>query len=216
MAKGTSNKNAASNGPARIRLVILEAEAPDGDLSQITLAVQNALRSQDGGSQSRRTITTIAHKSPAHNDIPNSADGDLSEVVEHAEDETAEGEAAPAAPRSSRTRRPPKTPNVIELDLTSPVSFENFAREKNPPSDQKKFLVVAAWFKLHRQIDAITADHVYTCYRAIKWPSNIPDFGQPLRDLKARQLMLPGEKKGSYAINHLGLSEVDQLGSQGD
>ena len=69
--------------------------------------------------------------------------------------------------------------------------------------------MVATWFKLHRGVDAINADHVYTCYRKVKWPTNIPDFVQPLRNLKFKKLM-DQKEKGLYAINHLGLSEVDE------
>lgn len=213
MARNTTAKNVGGGGPARIRLVILEAEAPDGDLSQITLAVQNALRSPDGAGSTRRAITTIAQKGPPANDRPA---GDEAEDVEMSEADEApsEGEASSASsPRVSQPRRPPKTPAVIDVDLMTGVSFESFAREKNPSSDLKRFLVVAAWFKDHRQLSSITADHVYTCYRAVKWSTNITDFGQPLRNLKHRQLMGAGENKGEYSINHLGIAEVEKLGT---
>jgi uncharacterized protein YjhX (UPF0386 family) len=75
--------------------------------------------------------------------------------------------------------------------------------------------VIAAWFKEHRGLDAITPDHVYTCYRTLKWPLNMNDFAQPLRDLKAKQFLTSPEK-GSYAINHLGLQEVQKLISGGE
>lgn len=213
MARNTTAKNAGGGGPARIRLVILEAESPDGDLSQVTLAVQNALRSSDGGSSTRRAITTIAQKGPPANDRPASDDAEDVETHE-ADDAVAETEdAGQAAPRAAKSRKPPKTPTVLDLDLNSGVSFESFARDKAPTSDHKRYLVIATWFKEHRQVPAITADHVYTCYRAVKWPTSISDFSQPLRDLKARQLLVAGEKKGEYSINHLGIAEVEKLGT---
>jgi hypothetical protein len=69
---------------------------------------------------------------------------------------------------------------------------------------------VAAWFKEHGNLDSISADHVYTCYRVMKWPVNIPDFAQPLRSLKFRQL-LDSHPDGGYSINHLGLQHVNDL-----
>jgi hypothetical protein len=73
--------------------------------------------------------------------------------------------------------------------------------------------VIAAWFKLHRKEDAITVDHIYTCYRIIEWSCNIPDFSSPLRALKHKQLF-DQKGKGLYAINHLGLAKVDKLGPE--
>jgi hypothetical protein len=109
----------------------------------------------------------------------------------------------------SRPRKPAPTPAVLELDLTTDTSLASFAQKANPKSHLKRYLVVAAWFKEHRNIDAITSDHVYTCYRSLKWPLDINDFAQPLRDLKARQYFTAPEK-GSYAINHLGLQQVEK------
>jgi hypothetical protein len=203
MAKSASGKG---GGPARIRFVMLDAEAPDGDLSQITLAVQNALRSSDGAAGARRLITTVSPKA-----VP-SANG-IDEPVEEVVEDSVEEAASPVAPRTTSTRQPRKgkTPTVVnDVDLNAPMSFADFARAKNPTSNQKRHLVVAAWFKLHRNQDTITVDHIYTCYRSIGWPCNIPDFAQPLRELKHDQLLeLRG--KGIYAINHLGLDKVDKL-----
>jgi hypothetical protein len=168
MAKSASGKGGS---PARIRFVMLEAELPDGDLSQVTQAVQNALRSPDGATAARRLITTMSAK-------PASSTNGATEPVEDVMEAAVEDTVAPEAPRASTPRagqpRKGKTPMVLELDLTTPMSFENFARAKNPTSAQKRHLVVAAWFKLHRAQDTITVDHVYTCYRSIEWPCNSP------------------------------------------
>jgi hypothetical protein len=73
-----------------------------------------------------------------------------------------------------------------------------------------RFLVVLAWFKEHGNIGVVTVDHVYTCYRVMKWPLDIPDFAQPLRHLKSKQL-IDGHPDGGYVINHLGLQRVNEL-----
>jgi hypothetical protein len=205
MARGSSAKS--GGGPARIRLVILEAETPDGDLSQVTQAVQNALRPPDGSTSTRRAITAIAQKMPPSNDAPDTADAIDAEEVEM---EAAVEEAAPSRPSGPKKY---KTPTVLTtVDLTTEPSFEKFANQKNPTSVQMRFLVVAEWFKRQRGTDAIAADHVYTCFRAIGWPSGIEDFSKPLRHLKGEQLM-EQKGKGLYAINHLGTAKVDKLGA---
>lgn len=202
MAKQSTNKGATS----RIRFIMLDAEIPEGDLSQITSAIQNALKP---------TTTIIQQRLPAQVDVglPNgSPDVDAefdSQVIEL--DDAAQAEApASRQPREARPRKP-TVPKVLELDLTSGVSFESFATEHAPKSEPDRNLVVLAWFKEYRPDEAVTANHVYTCYRAMKWPSGIDDFSWPLRALKKEQLVTsPG--RGQYAINHLGFARVEKLG----
>lgn len=166
MAKQPTSKN----GTSRIRFIMLDAEIPEGDLSQITSAIQNALKP---------ATTIIQQRLPAHQSnttLPlGSTDADdepKEELVEFEDDIPAE---APAQVRVARQRRP-TVPKVLELDLTSGVSFESYAAKHSPKNDTDRNLVVLAWFKEHRPDEAVTANHVYTCYRAMKWPSGIDDF----------------------------------------
>lgn len=189
-----------SGGNSRIRFILLDADLPDGDVSQITLAIQNAFRGSQAGA-----LTKIAQ--------PNRVDPqtEISEIDQGVEDTIPE-EKTPSfsiKPKPQR-RTPPATPSVLDLDLSTSVALADYASKANPKSDRKKFLLVAAWFKEHRGLNAITADHIYTAYRHLKWPTNIADFSQPLRNLKADQLFTSPEK-GSYAINHLGIAEVEKL-----
>jgi hypothetical protein len=153
---------------------MVEAEMADGDLGQITQAIQNALR---GPSPAVHRIASPAIAKT----VPYEPQED---AVEPEVEEEAQTDATPQVPRSSRPRKPAPTPEVLELDLTTDTSLASFAQKANPKSHLKRYLVVAAWFKEHRNVDAITSDHVYTCYRFLKWPLDISDFAQPLRDLK--------------------------------
>jgi hypothetical protein len=196
-------------GTSRIRFIMLDAEIPEGDLSQITSAIQNALK----------PTTIIQQRLPHQPAAPAPAlinDGAAGELVDEEPSELdEEAAAAPEAPRPAREPRvrKPTVPKVLDLDLRSGVSLESFANEHPPKSELDRNLVVAAWFKEHRSEDAITASHVYTCYRAMKWPSGIEDFSWPLRALKKEQLMTSPER-GQYAINHLGIDRVQKMGSE--
>ncbi|MCG6114344.1 MAG: hypothetical protein MEQ84_04030 [Mesorhizobium sp.] len=202
MAKQPSSKN----GTSRIRFIMLDAEIPEGDLSQITSAIQNALKP---------TTTIIQQRLPAQPaaSLPSgSMDADVEweeEVFEPEDDARAE---APT-PRQAREARPrkPTVPKVLELDLTSGVSFESYATEHAPKAKLTATFVVLAWFKEHRPEAAVTANHVYTCYRAMKWPSGIDDFSWPLRALKKEQLVTSAGR-GQYTINHLGIARVEKMG----
>jgi hypothetical protein len=202
MAKNSSVKGI---GSSRVRFIMLDAELTDGDLTQITQAIQNALRPMSGPVIAGRSAPPPQRLSSPPTEIDEA-------LVDEADAPPIKDAEVATSNLSSRSKsiRKLRTPKVIEVDLASDPSFASFAEIKKPTSDMMRFLVVAAWFKQHRQIDAITVDHVYTCYRAVKWPSGIDDFSQPLRDLKRRQL-LEKKARGNYAINHLGLAEVDKL-----
>ncbi len=90
------------------------------------------------------------------------------------------------------------------------VSLASFALGKDSKSQHKKFLIAAAWLKEHRGINAVTDGHIYTCFKSMGWSTNIPDFSQPLRDLKAKQQYFEKSDEG-YEINHLGLDYVKKL-----
>ena len=192
-------------GTSRIRFIMLEAEIPEGDLSQISSAIQNALKQTAPIIQQRLHAQTPAV-------LPNGmqdADMETQGEVMDAREEDSE-EAAVARPAREAHSRKPTKPKVLDFDHTSGVSFETFANEHIPKSDVDRSLVVLAWFKAHRPDDAVTVNHVYTCYRVMSWPSGSDDFSSPLRSLKKKQLVTnPG--RGQYSINHLGIARVEKM-----
>lgn len=206
MAKNNSNK---TSSPSRIRFVMVEAELGDGDIGQITQAIQNALRGPATAPVRRIASTTISANGTA-------TDAGLElemEDIDEAEVEDVSEHHAPTKVRSPR--KTPPTPDVIEIDMKSDVPLAAFAKGKDSKSQHKKYLIAAAWLKEHRNIDAVTPSHIYTCFRFMEWSTNIPDFGQPLRDLKAKKYFSRNEKN-EYLINHLGLDYVARLGGSSE
>lgn len=194
-----------SSGPSRIRFIMVDAEISDGNISEVTQAIAAALRPTMGNGTAPRAIVQVP-RAPS-NDHTDEQPAEEELAPEQANTEQPESATRPA-------KRSLRTPKVLELDLVTEPSFVTFAEAKKPPSDAMRYLVIAYWFKHHRDAPAITADHVYTCYRAVKWSSSIPDFAATLRGLKHRGLMSQPER-GKYAINHLGEAEVDKLGTAG-
>lgn len=198
---------ASKGGTSRIRFIMLDAEIPDGDLSQITSAIQNALRP---------TATIIQQRLPSSAATTALANGsqdvdlDIEGEALHMEDEVQPETTEPRSARESRPRKPTSM-KVLDLDLTSDPSFENFANEHVPKNDTERNLVALAWFKEHRPDEVVTPNHVYTCYRLMKWPSGIEDFPSILRSLKAKQLV-KSVGRSQYEINHLGIARVEKMG----
>ena len=191
---------------------MLEAEIPSGDIQEVTQAIQNALRP-----------TTIVHQRvvtptlpPLNGEEVNRQDLEILDINPNdVGGEDIQTDISTSAPKRVTGSRPRayRTPQVLDVDLTSNPSWDGYASSRNPGSDADRFLTAAAWFKECRNQPAVTADHVYTCYRAVKWPAAIDDFSAPLRHLKHRQL-LGSAGRGEYAINHLGLARVEELMSK--
>lgn len=69
--------------------------------------------------------------------------------------------------------------------------------------------MIAAWFHDHAETPVITADHVYTCYRAMNWTLEVTNPNQPFADVQRKGW---GEYKNkTFAINHIGISQVQKM-----
>jgi hypothetical protein len=108
-----------------------------------------------------------------------------------------------------------RQPQPVELDLISgKVPLKAFLEKKNPTSDVKRYLSIAYWLKEYRGINEITMDHAYTCYRHMGTGWNVPkDASAPLRGMKTKRYgwMASGSTPGSFAINHLGENEINNM-----
>lgn len=204
------NSNPPQNGGrSKIRLFVVDADLAPGELHELTSALTNAFR----------PVQVISRNAPARLSAGSNG-GSIDEfdvedlVVDDAvEDESGRDELeAPAASKSTKTRSQPRSPDVIDLDLNSDVSFVDFVAAHPAASVADKFLVVATWFKRHRNIDAIGIDHVYTCFLhpKLNWPTKMSDFDAPFRQHKKRKRM-SRKSAGLYEINHIGMGEVDEL-----
>ena len=200
-------------GKVRMTVIHFETESDNATLAENIRAVANTLA---------RALTpqprTVAR--PAQLTSGNGAAGTpaLEPEVEDFED-TIDVEAIPVStkPKGSKAAAP-RQPQPLELDLISgDVPLKTFLEQKNPTSDIKRYLAIAYWLKQYRSINEITMDHAYTCYRHMGSGWNVPkDAGIPLRQMKQKRYgwMSSGSAPGSYAINHLGENEVNNMGPQ--
>lgn len=195
-------KSLPKNGTSKVRLIVFEAEVSDGDLSQFTHAIQNALRPAQSLAP---RVVQIAPPSPAEANLAINGEEDGLDVDLEAEEQLTRRAS------SQRSRKATfRTPQVVEVDLKSEPSLESFMRERPPKNTNSKYLAVLAWFKEARNIDSVDVDQVYTCFKQLGWSTAIKDFSQPLRDLKGQQL-IGGNAKDGFVINHLGLDKVGKF-----
>lgn len=204
MAKQPTQKN----GTSRIRFIMIDAEIPEGDLSQITSAIQNALKPTTTIIQQR--VAGPASATALLDPAAGNEGADEDEIPGSAyQVEESSAASTPKAARPARTRKP-TTPEVLDLDFTSDLSLKSFADQHPADSEPERNLVIAAWFKEHRDTPSVTSAHIYTGYRVVGWSVGLEDFGWPLRYLKKEKLM-SSSARGSFDINHLGLDKVKKL-----
>lgn len=205
MAKTSTVK---SGGPARVRLVVFDAEVPDGDFNSLAQVLQNALKTPTVIQAPRAANGSAAAKTITHQPSETVQD-DEPGLFDHLEaEDAAEAASAPAKPKAAR--KAPKAPDIVPIEMNEPVSFADFAAGKKNDSLHKKYLIAAAWLHECRNTPIVTDGHIYTCFRSIGWSTAHNDFGQPFRELKARKFFTT-PARGQYEINHIGLDYVKKL-----
>ena len=200
MAKQPTSKT----GTAKIRLIVLDLEVPEGDLSQIASAIQNAIRPTTIVQQ-RINSSVASPKLIATNE-------DTVEENEETLEEKSDNDFETQQVKPKRVQRPRKSTSyeVLPLDFDTDVSLKDFASSYPAKSNNDRFLVIATWFKEHRGTPSVTADHIYTGFRKLTWTVPKLDFVQPFRNLKKQNLM-SSETSGAYEINHIGIDRVKAL-----
>ena len=187
---------------SKVRIVVFEMEGGDKAISESLATIATALtRPQAPQRAVIITSPTLEGKS-----ISESTQGalfiDSDDEVEPSLEQT----------KTPKTRKV-YSPKVLELDLDGGEKpWRQYAADKNPSSHNSRFLVCLQWLKDSLQVEGATDDHVFTLYKAAKWPTDIPDFSSPFRALiKSQEISRPG--RGLYAINHIGSHKVGELGA---
>lgn len=205
----TKGGHRGDNDETQIRFIMLEARGNAADLQQIAQAITNAVRPT--------TVIQQVAAPPVMPVLPVNApqqgigaDPDLHPSVEIVDEGVTTSPSAAKKPGRTRVRRYP-TPTVLDLDLTSgDVPFVQYYQQKNPDDHSKRYLVIAAWLKEYRQIDEIHDDHIFTCYRTLNL-NTVADIGSVFRGCKKQAWFNPGSKRGWYAINHVGLNQINNM-----
>jgi len=197
-----------AGGGGKIRLLWIDAElGGTDDVAQITQAIASALRPPSA--QQPRLIAPAASTSNAR-----MADGGDEVAFDETEEPSSTIEFEPSATLAAKPSKPRKArePKIVdELDLGgNGLSFVDFARQKNPKNESKRFLTTMAWFKYHGGKPAIGIDEVYTVYRTsgLGWSYNLPDWGQVFRNLVKRDLA-KRVGNGQYSINVAGEAALE-------
>ena len=179
---------------------MIEADLSEGDLSQVTQAIQNALRPAQ---QPVRMIQAPLDRGSRNQDLE-------FEDLELDEESSEESFEAPKSkPLRSSKPKVAKTPDVLDdIDVNTAPSLKDFTGHFDLKTNFDKYLVIALWFRDARGLGAITVDHVYTCFKILGWSTATTDFSKPLQNLKGEQ-SLRGNAKDGYSLTLTGAGKIE-------
>lgn len=205
----TKSKTPETAGKVKFRVIEFELEGTDASLQESLKNLAVALGRGSAMPPARQIKAPTTRQVESNGDLDPESEAEDAEVVDEEE------AAAPA--RSSAPRKPArvKTYSIIpdlRFDDVNPT-LKEFATQKSPSGDLKKYLVIAYWFKYHKKHPNLTPEHFYTAYKEMKWavPRNP---AQPVRELRSNrdQRLGKGTEPGTSVINQIGENDVDALG----
>jgi len=203
----------ATSKPSRMSVMILQFEGSDETMQEGFKTISQAIEKLASPS-----VRYLPVPSPRIGQTQKLADGEESPIIDadYVEPDQEANSEEVQQPKSSEGRKSqPKAPKVIDLDLKAgTVPLREFLEKKNPTTDSRKYICLAAWLKLNLSIDEVGIDHVYTVYRYMSWTSQ-RDVGAPLRSMKSTNGWFDkGKEKGTYRINHIGIDVAERTNGE--
>jgi hypothetical protein len=210
MAKSKDSTYKDTKG--KVTFVMFQVEGDDETLQQGFRAMEQAFQ--------RLGAPTRVYAPPASsvNLLPKveksagmQADTDGAEheqALEQAEEFISETEAH----KTSKPRKYTQPNFLSDLELTSGKEpFKDYASKKDPKTDNHKYLVASRWLQINNNTDTVTIDHIFTCFQAMKWPSQ-KDVAQPLRVMTKSNSYYQKNGKG-WKLTHVGGDAADAIGA---
>ena len=199
-------QNSSPPTRSKVRIFYVDADLAQGDMQELTIGITSAIRP----THVLARASTPSRIAPTLTDGGGNGSSDHTELVEASEIIEEPVNEAPPTPKAA-TRRTYKKPQPVELNMKAgDKAWAEFAQEKGPTSHRDKYLVAAVWLQEYAKVQAITADHVFTCYKAADWTFDVSDPAVTLRALKAEGLLVPASR-GKFTVNHLGIAEVEKM-----
>ena len=192
----------------RVKVRVIEFEL-DGSNQTLRDSIRDIVGAIGRAPQLQRTPPKLTGSSrqtddEQPDDAPdfNSGAAEESSESEDSEDLTQE--------RSPRKRSRPRTPKPVNVDLRKrEVPLKAFLASAPEPVE-KRYVLIAYWFKKHADTPVVSMDHIYTAYMEMGWTSQLSsDVGQPLRKLKSDGVFDKAE--GGYTLNHLGEGRAEDM-----
>lgn len=175
-------------------------------------SVNNAIAAL-GPAQSNNHRITV-QRAPAHIAPPANSDQVIDTELQdlesaEIEESVTETLAVPATP--PKPRKAYNFMNDFNLTPTGVPSLKDYCVQKNPQTDNDKFLVASAWIQQHGGADPFTGRHLFTAFRAMQWDTQV-DMTQPMRTMKLKKSYFENPSTGKWKLTVIGLEAAEAIG----
>lgn len=210
-----SKDNVYKDTKGKVTFVMFQVEGDDETLQQGFRAMEQAF--QRLGAPSRVSAaapasSNLLSRAATGADPAIDSDGGEAEPLVELPEEVSESEPGADNHRPKAPRRYTQPKFLTDLKLSSDqTSFKDYVAQKNPQTDNHKYLVVSRWLQQYASIDVVTIDHIYTCFQAMKWQSQ-KDVSQPFRVMAKNDSYFQKNGKG-WTLTHVGSDAADAIGS---
>jgi hypothetical protein len=215
MARETRNKSTPAEDPQaqeEMTVVVLKFKGGSQSLQKGFDAVSQAIAMLGGAQQNNyRVVSTRPAQLAATNgeiiDQEGEQDVEEGEVVNGTPAETA------PLPRPRKPQAAPKYTFLKEFSLTPAgvPSLVDYCTQRNPQTENDKFLVASAWISTHGGLEAFTGAHLFTAFRAMDWKTQA-DMTQPLRTMKSKKSYYDNPGGGKWQLTPIGLKAAEAIG----
>lgn len=127
------------------------------------------------------------------------------------------GKGSKVKGKTTSNKKVPTSYKVLELGLTEDnrQAFKSFYDEHNHSSNMDKAVLVAYWLKREKNINAFSADHLFTMLRTIGEPTSFDLVSSITNAKNLKTYFIAGAESGSYSIHHIGEDHVKMLTKAG-
>lgn len=159
----------------------------------------------------QRRLPSVVSPTPTASELPD-AEKDAETPEGEESFEASEVSEVSRQRSSARKYSKPKFYNTLNLDAGD-VKFKDYCAQKNPASDNDKYLVAAAWLTEHGGHVNFTANQLFACFRAMNW-SEQKDFMQPVRVMMRKKSYFEKVTQKTWKLTGVGLTAAKAVSGE--
>lgn len=182
---------------SKITVFFTQVEGSNETLQQAMQAIMGAVVGATGGlPPARKSVANLAVVKASR------AESEGNEIEDEPID--AVEVSAPKVRVRTAARTQVRSPDIVDLDLDSSPTLEEYFKPVADTAAVNRYILIAYWLKRNRNIEEVTVDHIFTCFKRMNW--SVPSVPlQPLIDAKSKKKAFgSGTSRGAYKLNHIG------------
>jgi hypothetical protein len=161
-------------------------------------------RQVNGNARKAQAALPVAH--------PDTLEPDSVDTVDEDDELEATADATTSAtPKAKKARIPYTFMDDFNLAPEGKTSWQDYVKAHGSPEGvEERFMLASSWAQTHGGADPFTGGHLFTLFRAQKWPTQA-DMTQPLRKMKSRKSYYDNPEFGKWKMTGIGLADAEKI-----